>query len=495
MDPYWFIWYVSGMKPAKHHLRWLDALSTSDFVNIIAPRGSAKTQTMMYYMAWHAARDPLLTNLISSVSLEQSMDRLQMVREIIQYNENFHKVFPHIFVDEGRTNNKTQFTLWSDEYGSYEAYRIKVSQEGDLKNPTFFAAGSGSASIIGKRISGIMLLDDPHDENNSATEESREKISTWFHRTVLPCRLPGSKAVVISTRWAETDLSGRLADKTNMSGEFIWFTIDIPAWVEDPETNDLISYWPEWWPISRLQEERDSIGDIMFELMYLNNARGLSLGHFTLEMLNRDIPAPLPEIWEFIVSTDLAFTEKRRSDYTVAQLIARDRHKPYNMYILDQIRTKKSFHAAIGEVGSFCDKCSEKYGTLKRVLFEKQALSLSAFEEFKKQFPAYKNKAKLVPLKGNDKLVRAQGLIIKAQRGGLFINQDMPHILVLKSEYLGVGGAAGHDDTLDCGSLALEHFGLGGSGSSTLMFLDPETGKMEPLLEEDLESRNDVIVV
>ncbi len=473
---FWFFWYVSGLKLARHHLEWLDALLHFDFVNIIAPRGSAKTTFLAYFMAWWAGRHPMRTNLISSVSLNQSKDRLQMIREIIQYNEQYQRIFPHIHVDTNRSSNQTEFTLWSDEYGSYEAYRAEVGRTGDLKNPTFFAAGTGSASIIGKRISGILLLDDPFDENNSATEESREKVATWFHRTVLPCLLPGAKSAVISTRWAETDLSGRLADLTNMSGVFLWKTIDTPAWVVDPESGDFISYWPEWWPIDRLLAEQERIGEILFQLMYLNNPRGMSLGHFDLEMLNRGLPSPLPDFLELVVTTDMAFTEKRRSDFTVAQAIMRDRNKPYNMFILDQIRIKKSFHAAITEVGNFCLKTVEKWGDVDRVLFEDQAMSQSAFEEFKRQFPGFR--AKKVSLKGNDKLIRAQGLIIKAQRGGLFINQSMPSILALKSEYLGVGGSAGHDDTLDCGSLATEYWGLDSRGASGLINIDLDTGEL-----------------
>lgn len=473
----WFFWYVSGLKPAAHHLKWLDALTNHDFINIISARGAAKTTFLVYFMAWWAGKHPLRTNLISSVSLQQSKDRLQMIREIIQYNEQYRNVFPHIHIDQNRSNNQTEFTIWSDEYGSYEAYRALVGREGDLKNPTFFAAGTGSASIIGKRISGILLLDDPFDENNSATEESREKVATWFHRTVLPCLLPGAKAAVISTRWAETDLSGRLAELTNMAGEHLWKTIDIPAWTEDPETGELISYWPEWWPMQRLLEEQERIGEILFQLMYLNNPRGMSLGHFTLEMLNRDIPDPLPNWAELVVSTDLAFSEKRRSDFTVAQAIIRDREKPYNMYIIDQIRFKKSFHAAIQEVGRFCIQTVERWGDVDRVLFEDQVLSHAAFDEFKKQFPGFR--AKKVPLKGNDKLVRAQGLIIKAQRGGLYINQSMPDILALKSEYLGVGGSAGHDDTLDCGSLAVTYFGEGGAKTTSgLTYINLDTGEV-----------------
>lgn len=469
-DFFWFFWFVTGMRLADHHLKWLEAFGKSDRVNIIAPRESAKTTFLVYYMAWYAGRNPMKTNLISSVSLQQSKDRLQMIREVIQYNERYRMIFPDVFVDDNRTNNQTEFTLWSNQYGSYEAYRTRVGQEGDLKNPTFFAAGSGSASIIGKRISGILLLDDPHDEANAATEEAREKVSTWFHRTVLPCLQPNAIAAVISTRWAETDLSGRLAEKTDMAGQPIWYTIDIPAWREDPESGEKISYWPDYWPIERLEAKREEIGEILFQLMYLNNPRGMSLGHFTLEMLNHDIPSVLPENIELVVTTDLAFTEKRRSDYTVAQVIARDRSRPYNMYILDQVRFKRTFHDAISEVGRFCERASELYGVIKAVLFEQQAFSLAGFEEFKRTFPGYR--AKLVSLKGNDKLVRAQGLIIKAQRGGLFINQSMPHIMALKSEYLGVGGAAGHDDTLDCGSLALAYWGEEGSGTSGLVTIN-----------------------
>lgn len=464
-DPLAFIHYVTGMKPAAHHIRWVQALLSEHRVNIIAPRESAKTTILVMFLTWVIAKDPLKTHFIGSVSAGQAEDRLSMIRELIETNERFRNVFPHIHIDGRRTNNKSEFTVWSSEGGlDYNGYRTNVSLKGDMKNPTICAFGIGSSQVIGKRFSGIVCCDDLHSDANSATAALRQKVEDWFNRTLLPCVKEEGRVAVICTRWAPDDMSGRIAEKVDLYGQPLWHTIEIPAINKAGE-----SYWPEYWPVAKLQNKQAEVGEVMFQLMFLNNPLGMSSNMFKLEMLRKPLPVPLPEFKSVVISVDLAILEKSSSDYSVFAAIGRDaKPKYYDMYILDLLRARISSERVIDELIEFCDRMSREY-TIEAVLFENQALTLSSFNEFRGRESNYK--PKLVPLKG-DKGARLFGVSLKAQRGGLFINQDMPTHAALISELIGFPKTE-HDDIVDAVSLSLQYWGSNERESGTIRVQSP----------------------
>lgn len=408
------------------------------------------TTQLVYTMAWLIGKNPMSTNFIGSVTASQSQDRLQMIREIIEYNPRFKNVFPGVEIDYHRTNNKSEFTVWCSQWNGrtvdYGTYRGVVARLGDLKNPTLFAAGAGSSAIIGRRFSGMVLVDDPHSEANSATEDLRNKLEDWFNRTLLPCVKEEGRVAVISTRWAETDLSGRLKEKPH-----IWKTVEHCA--IDADGN---SYWPEYWPVEKLESKREEVGSVMFDLMYMNNPYGLSSGQFTIDNLRQPLPDPLPEIKSLVVSVDFALTEKAASDYSVFTAVARDTDKRYGVYVLDMLRGKFDFDTALNELAKFCDLIFEKYGRLDRVLFEHQALTVPAEQEIRQRRPDLP--VAMVPLRGDKGTRLNGGLAVKAQANNLYINLDMKDYRALVSELISFPKGA-HDDIADSLSLPIQHWG------------------------------------
>lgn len=444
---YHFIWYVSGKKPPPHMMKWVETLLTNRRVNIIAPRGSAKTTYAVFTLAWLIGKNPYDTHFIGSVSAKQAEDRLEMVREIIDTNVRFRNVFPQIHVDSKRTNNKSEFTVWSDANGDdYASYRTKVGFYGDQKNPTVFACGIGSSALIGRRISGLCLIDDIHSEANSATPALRQKVTDWFNRTLMGCLKEKARVLVICTRWGMDDHSGRLAVLKDANGDLIWVTIDIPAIDKEGK-----SYWPEVFPIERLDQIRAEIGAIMFGLMFMNDPTTLSTGQWTQEMFFHGLPDPLPQDMEVLVSTDLAFTTKTASDYCVFALIGKapnpNNPRLTDIYLLDMHRAKYKFHDAIDALAVFCGKASMDY-RVEAVLFENQAMTLGSYEEFVSRETGFSSRLVNAP---GDKGKRLSELALKAQRNGFYINQKMEHIPILMSEFIGYP-RTDHDDTIDaCG--------------------------------------------
>lgn len=442
---YHYIWYVSDKKPPKHMITWIKALLSGQRTNIIAPRESAKTTFAVYALTWLIGKNPFATHFIGSVSAKQAEDRLEMAREIIETNLRFKNVFPFIEIDTKRNSNKSEFTVWStlDGKHDYPFYRSQVSYHGDQKNPTVYACGVGSSTIIGRRISGLCLIDDVHSEANSATPALRQKVLDWFNRTLLPCVKSTGRVLVICTRWGLDDHSGRLKELKNSAGEYIWNTVDIPA--IDADGN---SYWPDLFPISVLDAKRDEYGPIMFGLMYMNDPTTLSTGQWTRDMFLHGLPDPLPDDLSVVISTDLAFTTKTASDYCVFAAVGKAKN-PYNsrlndLFLLNLQREKYKFHDAIDALINFIHMVNQVY-PVQAVLFENQAMTLNSYQEFVSRESGYKSKLINVP---GDKGTRLSELALKAQRGGFYIEQSLPTLPIIQSEFIGYP-RTDHDDTID----------------------------------------------
>jgi predicted phage terminase large subunit-like protein len=456
-----FSWYLSERTPARHHIEWMKAILDPDVnrVLIVAPRESAKTFLSVYTMAWWIGHKPQSTNIICSVSSQQASDRLDMLKQLIEL-PRYKNVFPYVYPDKQRPYNTQEMNVWASRWpGSnkditYNSYRTAVATHGDPKNPTVFAAGITSSKIIGRRFNGIALVDDPHDSKNSATEDQRLKVEKFFNENILGGVQAGGKVVVITTRWAETDLAGKLMDKRTMTGEPVWKVIDTPAISPEGE-----SYWPEYWPLDKLQAKREEVGDIMFETMYMNNPIGMSAGLFKPEHLANDLPGELPEFDKVVVSTDMALSKNSSSDYTVIAVIARDKRKPFGYYLLHMFRDRVNFDEGLQEVARMCDFAFEKYGRLDNVLFE-LPFALPWAEELKARRPDLP--VLKVAVKG-DKATRLGGVAVKAQAKLFYVNMEMPTYHALRSEFLGFPKAA-HDDICDAVALPLQldswHYGL-----------------------------------
>jgi phage terminase large subunit-like protein len=458
-----FITYMTDgeMAPADHHLEWLWHILGSDSsrVNIIAPRGSGKTTILVYVLAWLIGQKPWLTNGIFSVSAEQAEARLREVRSIILDNPRYHNVFPWIEIDFKKPNNLKQFTVWSRRWKDnpneidYPQWRSLVSRFGESMHATLFGVGIGSAGIVGRRFTGLVLVDDPHDAKNSATEEQRVKVEETLKETIIGCCKPEARLAVISTRWAETDLAGRLMEMKRRDGSKLWSTVEIPAY------DDLNrSYWPQVMPSEVLENIREDVGETVFQLMYMNNPLGLSSGEFTMDMLRQHIP-DRPNFSELVVSCDLARTVSTDSDFCVFAAVARDKIDPFNYYVLDMARGRYGgMDPSMDKLAEFCEFVFAKYGQLDRILFDDKGFDPVWAESF-----VHKNieqPVKIVKSGTRDKADRLRAVAIKAQQGRMYVNTKMLPYNAMCSELVGFPGR--HDDICDALSLPFQYWGWHG---------------------------------
>lgn len=453
-----FIEYMTDGErpPANHHKDWLYYLVHPAYkrVLIIASREFAKSHIAVYHMAWYIGHNPKTTNIITSVASKQAKERMENLRGIMEL-PRYKNVFPHIHIDNSRKDTQTEFSVWSDKWNpadpnakvmSYQAWRSLYGTHYNFTYPTIKIAGLTSREIIGSRISGLGLIDDPQDEISSATEEMRQKTVKLIKTNILNSAQKDAKVVIITTRWAETDVAATMKEQKKANGTPVWKTIETPAINEQGESN-----WPELWPLERLQDKREEVGEIMFQTQYLNNPFGASSGMFEMKHLVKDLPEPLPDFDKIIISTDLASAKTAGADWTVICLIARDNRKPFGMYILDGVRVKVNFDEGINLAAKKADEWFEIYKQLDGIIFEVPA-SRAAAQTLKLKrldLPIVE-----VPTKG-DKAIRLESVALKAQGGNLYINQKLPFIQAVYSELIGFPKAS-KDDICDCFSLPLQ---------------------------------------
>lgn len=472
------IYMTDGEMPlADHHINWVYNILTNTRTNIIAPRGSGKTNTLNMLMAWWIGKKPWTSNAIVSVSASQAEERLADIQDIVM-SERFQNVFPHVHIDYQRPNTMKEFSVWASQWKNEPeildraAFRQKIrkSPDSDSKSKTLFAFGITSSGIPGKRINGLLIIDDPHDEKNSATIAQRDKVESFVKKSLFGCLTPGAKIACISTRWAEDDLPGRLSENKTKNDEDVWKTIEIPAILPNGT-----SYWPSFWNLDRLEEKRAEIGETMFQLMYMNNPRGLASGEFTIDMLRNGIDLDnLPEFRDLWISTDIAESLANDADYSVFTLVGRSKAQknkdgrvmPFDYYVLNMWRGRVKFNDSMKQLADFATECELRFGKIKGILFEKQGLQKSWADELATRNPDLK--VIRVSLHGRSKSLRMKAVAAKAQSGHFLVNTKMPHYEAMCSEMLSFTGEKGNqDDICDTLSLPFQLWGWNPSGGNS----------------------------
>lgn len=448
-NPAYFIEYITGKRPAAHHRIWMANFFHPDRnrINLIAARESAKTTISVYTLAWMIGKAPLRTNAIISVSAEQAQDRLRMIKNTIDDNVRFRNVFPWIHVDDRRKNTTTQFSVFSDLEGlQYSGWRSLVERHGSPKDATLFVSGAGGKGVIGRRFSGLLLMDDIIDESY-LSEEMQDKAIQYIMQTLIPCVQESGKVINIGTRWMINDIYERLLNNP------MWYSIVIPAILRDAEGRKH-SYWPEYWSLQKLENKRlEMQDDILFRIMYLCDPTATSASLFTHADMERDLPEVLPEFTSLYITTDLAISIKERADWNVALAIAMDRDR--NVYILGGIRYKSELTDSVDHIARFALDTLQIWGRMDGVIFENVAFQAAFGQLMNKAHPeiqVYPHSPR------GDKGSRATVASHYARQKRLFISQDIPFIKQMKSEWTNFP-LHGNDDTLDAASLFFQFIG------------------------------------
>lgn len=198
-----------------------------------------------------------------------------------------------------------------------------------------YCTGIGG-SLTGKAVD-ILIIDDPYKNQEQAhSEEYRKKVKAFWRAVCIPRLGPGSKCVVIQTRWHEDDLAGWLP--INEPGQ--WRIVNIPAQAESDD--DALGRKPGEYMVSargdrNWQRIKSAVGSYVWGALYQGRPSPAAGGLFKRKNLRYWAPmrpavtrhgvlngaqidlsgraVHLDDCWRFL-TVDLAASKKTSADWT-----------------------------------------------------------------------------------------------------------------------------------------------------------------------------------
>lgn len=316
--------FVADKPAMPHHQIWIDALVTGkdssqlkkvagNNTAILAPRGSAKSSWLGFFVAWTIGHNPDIQIIYCSYSESVALSRSRLIQRLIQ-SDRYRQVFPEIL--PGKRFSATDWEI-SKEFANV------TSLDADY---TFLAVGA-TGSITSKR-SKLILVDDAVKSSESIDNpDVREKLETNWNEVLRPTLIPGGRVITIGTRFRADDLFA-----TTFTREKGWHVIEQSAILEDPDTGEEVSYWQDRYPIEELQQLRESSG-ASFSFQFQNKIVRISDISLDPNWIKREpVPDDITKYDALVVGLDLSATERERADYTAFVLAGRIDNK---FYILD----------------------------------------------------------------------------------------------------------------------------------------------------------------
>ena len=195
-----FLSFVKDMWPAfingRHHKIMADAFNrvadgTLKRLIINMPPRHTKSEFASYMLpAWFLGKYPNKKIIQCSNTAELAVGFGRKVRNLVD-SDVYKKIFPNV-------------GLKSD---SKAAGRWSTSGNGE-----YFAIGVGG-TVTGKG-ADLLIIDDPHSEQEAAiaatNPEVYDKVYEWYSSGPRQRLQPGGAIVIVMTRWAKRDLTGRI---------------------------------------------------------------------------------------------------------------------------------------------------------------------------------------------------------------------------------------------------------------------------------------------
>jgi predicted phage terminase large subunit-like protein len=418
-----------GIVPAKHHLlliEYLEALDRGDIDRLMIwmPPGSAKsTYASVLFPPWFMGRHPDASIVGVSNTTELAEYFSRRARNIVS-SPQFRNVF-----DFGCSEDSRAAGFWENERGG-----------------AFFAAGTGS-TISGRRAL-LGQIDDPVKGREDADNpRNLDKQWDWYRNDFYPRLLPKARQVLIQTRWAEADLSGRLIERESNR----WTVLKLPmeAIAPDPvgrQPGERL--WPEWFTDEMVQTAK--MDNRAWNALYQQDPAPDEGDYFKREWFNEYRTAP--QNMHYYGASDYAVTEGG-GDYTEHGIFGLD----YNgdLYLVDWWRGQAASNVWIEKQ---CDLIAQ-YSPL--IWFGESGPIRKAIEPFlKKRMQERRVPCRLEWLASIvDKVVRARPFQARCAMGNVFLPSTSPWLPDLMSQLMRFP-AAKFDDGVDVCSLigrGLEH--------------------------------------
>lgn len=321
-------------------------------------RGSSKTTTLsIAFAAFRLGQEPHKSVLLIQAGDAMAGRTSQQIADLIEHNPGWQSAFPTIEADRK--------IAWGVKPGyevkntglPYEEWRALCARDKG-KDPSLIGLGYLSRAIIGKHPTGLLVVDDIHDETNTRSARELELVTTVLKGTILPTLTPETWQIFVGTPWTENDVLAYLKS----TGRFIsvatpvYKTKDEGERVKDEgkqksvnqsigqlgghaigqsgnqdrgtpisegdsdrvdtadQDKENIPAWPERFPVEEIEKARQLVGEVEFARMYLLDLKAAVGIHLRREWLS-DYPwAKIDPGWPVVMGVDYASTADQLND-------------------------------------------------------------------------------------------------------------------------------------------------------------------------------------
>jgi predicted phage terminase large subunit-like protein len=449
-----FLTFVKSVWPdfveGKHHKKIADQFNRlaegkiNRLIINMPPRHTKSEFASFLLPAWMIGKHPKLKIIQTTHTTELAVRFGRKAKHLID-SQDYKKFF------------KT--TLRED---SQAAGRWETEQGGE-----YFAAGVGSA--ITGRGADLLIIDDPHSEQDAMNPEALERAYEWYTSGPRQRLQPGGKIVVVMTRWSLKDLTGALIGAQKGIKSDQWEVIQFPAILPNEKP-----VWPEYWKLSELESVKASLSIQKWNAQWMQNPTSEEGSIIKREWWRKWDKDYIPALEHVIQSYDTAFLKKESADYsaiTTWGVFFPDQDSGPNLILLDAFKKRLEFPELRREALN-----QYYYWRPDSVVVESKASGLPLTYELRKMGIPVIN---FTPSKGNDKHSRVNAVAPLFESGQIWAPEtDFAEEVIEECASFPFGD---HDDLVDSMTQALMRFRQGG-------FIDhPEDYKDEPVVHHDKE--------
>jgi predicted phage terminase large subunit-like protein len=436
-----FLSFVKSMWPGfiygRHHA--LMAQKFEDIANgksrrliINMPPRHTKSEFASYLLpAWYLGKFPDKKIIQCSNTAELAVGFGRKVRNLVS-SEMYSKIFPNVSL---RADSKA-------------AGRWATNANGD-----YFAIGVGG-TVTGKG-ADLLIIDDPHSEQEAALASSDpavfDKVFEWYTSGPRQRLQPGGSIVVVMTRWAKRDLTGKICQSIIDRDGDVWDMISLPAIL--PTGKPL---WPEFWSLDELSKLREELPLPKWQAQYQQDPtseEGAIVKREWWKVWEGERPPPC----EFIIqSWDTAFTKNERSDYSACTtwgVFYKDEDKnDSHIILLDALKERLEFP----ELKQRAMQMYTEWEPDACIVEAKASGAPLVFELRKMGIPVQE----FTPTRGNDKITRVNSVSDLFASGKVWAPRKRWAEEVI--EEMAAFPNSDHDDLVDSATQALIRFRKGG---------------------------------
>lgn len=362
---------------------------------VLVPRDHAKSALIGYRVAWEITKNPAVRVLYISSTANLAEKQLKMIKDILT-SPVYRRYWPEmIHEEEGKREKWTQTEMAVDH---------PLRKKEGIRDPTIFTGGL-TTSLTGMHCD-IAVLDDVVVQENAYTEEGREKVRSQYS-LLASIEAADAREWVVGTRYHPADLYNDLmemeAEEVDMDGSTV---SSEPVYemfhrqVEDRGDGSGQYLWPRAQRVDGkyfgfnqqilAKKKAQYLDKTQFYAQYYNDPNKFEnslIDPSKFQYYDKSQVVNRQGQWfvrgnqvNIVAAVDLAFSEKKKADYTVIVVIGMDKDGFIYVLDLDRFKTER-----ISEIFSHIEDLYMRW-SFRKIRMEATAGQASTVRELRDQY-------------------------------------------------------------------------------------------------------------